>query len=285
MANMEFIRPDSLKAAINFLAKKGAETCIIAGGTDVMVEMRAGKVNSKFLMDISKLNELKRIELTEEGLIVGAGVTLSEIFQSEVLRRHAPALQKAAVYFASHQIRNVATIGGNVANCSPCGDTIPPLVIHESKVILESAEGQRCVPIEQVATAPYLCSRRPDEIIVKFILKPAQVEYSEFQKIGRRKEMAVARMSMAVMLGKDAAGKVSKMFFSLGACTPTPHRITAVEDFFIGKTLTQQTIWDGGRLLAKKMIEITGRRPSIIYKEPAIQGLFMRILYPMALHE
>jgi CO/xanthine dehydrogenase FAD-binding subunit len=285
MANMALVRPDSLKTAVEFLDQQGSETKILAGGTDVMAAIRAGEVNSKFLMDINKLDELKGIELTKEGIVVGAGVTLSEINKSDLLKRYAPALQKASINFASHQIRNLATIGGNVGNCSPCGDTIPPLVIHESQVVLASSKGQRCIPIEETAAGPYQCSRRPDEIIVKFVLKPSQVAFSDFQKIGRRKELAVARMSMAVMMGKDATEKVSQMFLSLGACTPTPQRITAVEDFFIGKIPTMKVVWDGGKLLAEKMIEVTGKRPSIIYKEPAVQGLFLRMLYPMVSHE
>ena len=86
---------------------------------------------------------------------------------------------------------------------------------------------------------------------------------------------------MAIMADKDEHGRISFIRVSLGACTPTPHRMDEVEEFLTGKIPTQQLIWDAGKLLAGKMIEITGRRSSIVYKEPAVQGLFMRILYPM----
>jgi len=208
-------------------------------------------------------------------------VTLSEIHSSGILAQYAPALKKSANNFASKQIRNMATIGGNVGHCSPCGDTVPPLVIHEAEVVFLSKNGERRVPIEEVATGPYRCLLAKDEIISSFILKPMEADFTDFQKIGRRKELAISRLSMAFMLNKDKGNKISLMRLSLGACTPTPHRMTAVEDLMTGEKPTQELLFRAGKLLAEKMIEITGRRSSIIYKEPAVQGLFVRMMYPV----
>jgi len=281
MTNMHYVRPYDLAEALDFLAENGRDTTIIAGGTDVMVDLRSGELSTKNLLDISRLSELKGIRLEGEELIVGATVTLSDIYHSETLAKYAPALKKSAYNFASTQIRNVATIGGNVAHCSPCGDTVPPLVIHEAEVVFSSKNGERRIPIEEVATGPYRCFLEKDEIITSFILKPLEADFADFQKIGRRKDLAISRLSMAVMVNRDPADMVSFIRFSLGACTPTPHRMTAVEDFLTGKKITQELLFSCGKLLAEEMIEITGRRPSIIYKEPAVQGLFVRMLYPM----
>lgn len=281
MIDVAYVRPKTLDEALEFLAENGGKTEILAGGTDVMVDLRAGDLHPKYLLDVSRLHELKGIEVNDEGLSVGAGVTLSEIYASRTLERFAPALKKSAFKFASKQIRNVATIGGNVAHCSPCGDTIPPLVIHEARAVLVSRNSRREVPIEDIASGPYVCSLPSDEIITRFILKPAEVDFADFQKIGRRKALAIARMSMAAMACKDPDGKVAFMRFSLGSCTPTPQRMKVVEDFLTGEVPTEARIWEAGRILAEKMIEITGRRASAVYKEPAIRGLFMRMLYPM----
>ncbi|MBW1636669.1 MAG: FAD binding domain-containing protein [Deltaproteobacteria bacterium] len=279
--NMNYVRPRDLAEAFAFLAENGRDTTIIAGGTDVMVDLRSGELDTRFLLDISRLDELKGIRLEGENLVVGATTTLSDIYHSELLTQYAPALQKSAYNFASTQIRNVATIGGNVAHCSPCGDTVPPLVIHETKVVFSGKKGERRIPIEEVATGPYRCFLEKDEIITAFILKPVEADFADFQKIGRRKDLAISRLSMAVMVDRDSDGIISSMKFSLGACTPTPHRMTAVEEFMTGKKVTCELLFEGGKLLAEKMIEITGRRPSIIYKEPAVQGLFVRMLYPV----
>lgn len=281
MMNTGYVRPRTLAEALAFLAENGGKTKIVAGGTDVMVDLRAGALRTEILLDVSRLEALRGIELTGDGLVVGAAVTLSEIYNSTILETHAPALKKSATHFASRQIRNVATIGGNVAHCSPCGDTLPALVIHEARAVLAGMHGEREVAIEEIASGPYMCALPKDEIITRFILKPARVAFADFQKIGRRKELAVARMSMAYMANKDAGGKVSFLRFSLGACTPTPQRMPQVETMLVGQVPDAALLWETGRVLAENMIAITGRRTSAVYKEPAIQGLFMRMLYPM----
>lgn len=282
MFDISYVRPESLDEALDFLDEHGSETAILAGGTDVLVDLKSGELRKKYLLDVSRLKALKGIEITGEGLSVGAAVTLSEIYTSETLARHAPALQKCAFTFAGQQIRNVATIGGNLAHCSPCGDTVPPLMIHEARAILASKGGQREVPVEQIASGPYACSLPTGEVVVRFILKPAvDIDFADFQKIGRRKQLAISRISMAAMVRRDPDGRIGFIRFSLGSCTPTPRRFKMVEDHLAGKIPTEPLIWGAGRMLTDRMFEITGRRASAVYKEPAIQGLFVRLFYPL----
>ena len=281
MTDIEYIRPLNLKEALSFLWEKGEDTKIIAGGTDVMVDLRSDGLDKKYLLDISRLEELKGIELNNKELSVGAGVTLSEIYSSEILESNALALKKSAKNFASKQIRNIATIGGNVAHSSPCGDTVPALVVHGAKALVADKKGTRIISMEEMATKAYMSCLSPRQILVKFILTPYQDGFSDFQKIGRRRELAVSRISMAVFVKKDKDGRISFFKVGLGACTPTPCKMESVEAFLTGKVPTEELIWEAGGILAKNMIEITGRRSSAIYKEPAVQGLFMRILYPV----
>ncbi|MBW2434511.1 MAG: xanthine dehydrogenase family protein subunit M [Deltaproteobacteria bacterium] len=283
MFNVAYIRPDNLDEALNFLDAKGAESKILAGGTDIMVDLRSGSLNTRYLLDVSRLDDLRKIEVLDGKLSIGAAVTIAELWESETIAVSAPALRRAADKFASKQIRNVATIGGNVAHCSPCGDTIPPLLIHQAQAVVANPQGQRNVTIEEMASGPYHCSLRPNELITHFILepKPPEVDFADFQKIGRRQELAIARMSMATMAFKDNDHSISFLRFALGSCTPTPHRFYEIEDFLMGKVPTEDVLWQAGKMLAEKMLDITGRRPSAIYKEPAIQGLFMRMMSPL----
>ena len=128
-------RPDSLKDCLGFLRKNGPDSVLLAGGTDVMTDLRAGEIDKGWIVDVSRLQELKGIELRDGHLWIGAGVTLSEILASDLLAEHGLTLKKSAFHFAARQIRNVATIGGNVAHCSPCADTMPPLLVHEAEEI------------------------------------------------------------------------------------------------------------------------------------------------------
>ncbi len=283
MFDVDYIRPQNLNEALDFVHERGPDTAILAGGTDVMIDMRAGTLQCKYLLDIGRLSDLHEIKITDSELTIGAAVTISEISSSEIIGHYAPALQKAADRFASRQVRNIATIGGNVAHCSPCGDTIPPLLIHDAVAVIANPQGQRFVTIEEIAGGPYHCTLRPDEIITHFILKPkpADVQFSNFRKIGRRKELAIARMSMAAMVRQASDTSISFIRFALGACTPTPHRFKEIEEMLMGKVPDEFHLWEAGRLLADRMLEVTGRRPSAVYKEPAIQGLFVRLMLPL----
>lgn len=282
MTSMQYIRPVNLDEAVDHLHRNGRRTKILAGGTDLVVDLRSGASRPEFVLDVSRLPELNGITVTPAGVSVGAGVTLAEIESSEVLQEHAPALRRCSFTFASRQIRNVATIGGNVAHCSPCGDTVPPLVVHEARAVLARKNGQREVPVEQIASGPYSCALPPEEIIVRFILKPAaDVTFADFQKIGRRQALAIARINAAVMARQEPDGRISFLRFALGSCTPTPQRLPEVENHLVGRPPTAQRIWEAGKILAERTIAITGRRPSIVYKESAIQGLFVRMLTPL----
>ena len=283
MVDVEYIRPQAVGSALDFLRDHSGDTTVLAGGTDVMIDMRSGILKSRYLLDVSRLPELREIKFDNGELSIGAGVTIAEIGKSEIIGRHAPALQIAAGKFASRQVRNIATIGGNVAHCSPCGDTIPPLLIHDAGAIVLNHQGRRVVPIEEMADGPYHCSLRPNELITHFILrpKPDGVDFADFKKIGRRRELAIARMSMAAMIAREIDNSISFFRFALGSCTPTPHRFREIENHLIGKIPNESLLWEAGRLLADRMLDITGRRSSTIYKEPAIQGLFMRMMYPI----
>ena len=285
MFDVEYIRPNNLSEALDFLNIRGSDSKILAGGTDIMVDLRSGTLHTRHLLDVSRLDDLKKIEVLDGKLSIGAAVTIAELLESETVAASAPALRRAADKFASRQIRNVATIGGNVAHCSPCGDTIPPLLIHQARAAVASPRGQRYVTIEEMASGPYHCSLHPDELITHFVLepKPPQIDFADFLKIGRRQELAIARMSVAAMAAREDDNSISFLRFALGSCTPTPHRFYKVEAFLEGKIPTEAVLWQAGKILAEKMLEITGRRPSAVYKEPAIQGLFMRMMSPLIL--
>ncbi|EFK07523.1 FAD binding domain in molybdopterin dehydrogenase [delta proteobacterium NaphS2] len=276
-----YARPETLYEALLFLKTHGIDTRPLAGGTDVMVDLRAGKLKSEYLLDISRLKELQGIGLSKDGLSIGAGVTISEIYNSPLVAKNAPSLIKSCAFFGSPQIRNVATIGGNVGNASPSADTVPPLLVHEARAVLASENGERTVALANLFEGPYRSGIRPDELLIRFILEPADGRFTDFQKIGRRKALAISRMSMALLADPKEDGTLGTVRLALGSGTPTPMRMEAVEAFLKGKRADRQTVEAGSRLMAEEMVRITGRRPSTEYKEKAVQGLFLRILAPL----
>jgi len=284
-SDVEYVRPSTLEEALRFLSSHGAETRPLAGGTDLLIDIRSGHCRARYILDIGRIPELRRIAVTGEGLSIGAGATIAEISRSREIGLLAPVLQKACFTFGSPQVRNTATIGGNVANGSPSADTLPPLIVHEAVAVLAGAKGERRIPVELSAVGPGRSTMGGDELIVRFILKPAEERYGEFLKIGRRKALAIARVSMAVLVGRDDGGEIRFIRFALGSCTPVPCRVREVEEYLTGKILDETVVAEGGRLAARKMIEISGRRPTALYKEPAVNGLFRRLLYPLVKNE
>jgi CO/xanthine dehydrogenase FAD-binding subunit len=176
----------------------------------------------------------------------------------------------------------VATIGGNVGNASPSADMAPPLLIHGAKAVLRGINGERTVPVENLFEGPYRSGVNPDELMLRFLLTPARGRFSDFQKIGRRKALAISRMSMAVLAEGAKDGTLRFVRVAMGSATPTPMRMGAVESFLMGKHPDRRTFASGGRLMAEEMIRITGRRPSTVYKEKAVQGLFLRMMETLA---
>ena len=280
-SGLKYIRPKTLDQGLQWLAREGRDTRILAGGTDVMIDLRSGALNTGCLLDVSRLPELRGIEVSPMGLSLGAAVTISEILASPVIGLRAQTLQRAARTFASRQIRNVATIGGNVAHCAPCGDMLPPLLLHTTRAEVASPVGRRWLSMGELAGGPYQCALAPDDIIVRFVLEPRDVTFADFQKIGRRRELAIARVSMAAMARQESDGTVAWMRLALGACTPLPQRFAPVEAMLAGRVPDEDLLWLAGSRLAAEMIAITGRRASTVYKEKAIQGLFVRMLAPL----
>jgi len=276
-----YTRPETLDEALLFLRDHGDDTRPLAGGTDVMVDLRSGKLEIPYLLDISRLSDLQGIALSEEGFSIGAGVTISEMYASPLVAEYAPSLIKSCAFFGSPQIRNVATIGGNVGNASPSADTVPPLLVHGARAVLVCESGERIVPVEDLFVGPYRSGIRSHELLLRFVLEPAGGGFSDFQKIGRRKALAISRMSMAVLADREKDGTFVSARLALGSGTPTPMRMGEVESFLVGKRSDPQTLAAGARLMAEEMIRVTGIRPSTVYKEKAVQGLFMRMLAPL----
>jgi CO/xanthine dehydrogenase FAD-binding subunit len=148
-------------------------------------------------------------------------------------------------------------------------------------VELASAAGNRTVSLGDTLAGPNRSALAEGELIVRFILTPQKARLADFQKIGRRKDLAISRVSLAALLDVDAAGNISAAKVVLGACMPTTRRMPKTEACLVGKKPSWPLFREAAAAMAAEMIEITGRRKSIAYKEPAIQGLFLRMMIPL----
>ena len=281
MIPFNFIRPASLAEALDFLAENGEGTEIIAGGTDLLVELRgipAGKKGPKWLVDISGLPELKGIREEGEEIVVGSGTTHREVQTSEVIREAAPLLAAASATVGAAQHRNIATIGGNIMNASPAADTVPALIALEASAVLRSREGERVRPLSEIFVKPYQTDAAPGEILtaVRFRRLSAEAK-SAFVKLGRRNALAISRMNAAVVLFlRD--GAITEARIAPGSATPMPERFAAAEKILIGQEPSEELFRAAGAAVAAEMVERSGRRWSTPYKEPVIAALTARAL-------
>ncbi len=280
MFNFKYNIAKNRNDALEFLHKKGGNTKILAGGTDVMQGLRTGDLRPDCLLDISRLSELQKIEISEKRLVIGAGVTIAEIGRSDIVKKFSPALYKASKKFAGPQIRNVATIAGNVANSSPGGDAVPPLLIHEAVALIAKKESERILPVSKIASGSGKNRLEPDEMIINFKLgpQPEETGFADFQKVGGREEMCVSKASMAIMLNLSKDKTVSFVRIAVGASTPTPRRFKKIENFLRGKILDEKLLRKAAAMVTGEILDITEHSELALSKVPIIKGLFFKLI-------
>lgn len=276
-----YYRPTCIAEAVEILSRSPESTGIMAGGTDFMIDLRDGKFKGDRLVDVTAIADFGLMQEEGEFVSIGAGVKIEELRRSDLIKAKIPALALAADKFAGLQVRNQATIGGNVGHAAPCGDTHPPLILYGGKAEVVSKDGREMIPVENLFAGPNRSALKPGQLIARFILRPESVRFADFQKIGRRKDLAISRVSLSIMLDLDAGGLISGSRVVLGACMPSTRRMPETEAFMNGHKPESIFFKEAAAKMAAEMIAITGRRPSLAYKEPAIQGLFRRMLHPL----
>lgn len=254
---------------------------LLAGGTDFMVDLRNEEdfLNGyNGILDLSNLNELKNITEKDDHIEIGAMVTHGDLVESDIIREYYPALAQSSASVGSTQIRNRATIGGNICNAAACADTLGPLIAFEARAVLKSVNGMRTMDVSEFVKWPYETELNENEILVSFILpKPEEGTYSGFQKIGRRQALAITRISLAVTAVIEA-GIVRDINLVPGSATPVPTTFSKVEAEVKGKKLSEIDSEEIGEKAAEEMISITGERWSTPYKKPALATLFRRAI-------
>lgn len=264
---MSTFTPRRLEQALQYLHSYGDETTILAGGTDILVRYYDRLYELNHVMNICELDELKYIKKFDDRIEIGALVTHAQLEESTIILHYAPFLAEAAAMVGSPQIRNRGTIGGNVANSSPAGDTLPPLVALEAQVKLVSLDrGERVVPLTEFFTGPGRNVAKKDEMITGFVIPVLDESYQgSFFKLGYRKALAIATLNGTVVMALEN-DLVKDCRIVLGAVAPTPVRLKLVEQMLIGKNLTEQLIEEATTQVLQEITPISDIRGSKQYR-------------------
>jgi len=283
LSKFEYFAPDSLSNVVALLQEYGEEAALLAGGTDLLSNIKRLSRSPNILVDLNKVPELSFIETKKDALHIGAATVLNEIKNSPVVQEKAPALAEAIGVLASNPIRNRATIGGNLCNASPAADTAPPLLVLNASLTLQGPDSERTVAISEFFSGPGQTVKRADEV-VKEVIIPFKRGRSTFLKLGRRKGFTLSIASVAAF-GVITDGKFEDIKVALGAVAPTPIRCRKAEDALRGATATEERIENAARLVNEEVNPITDVRASAAYRKEMSYVLTKRALKKIAMGE
>ncbi len=281
--NLGYAIPESVIEAGRFLREHHGECAALAGGTDLMVRLRADAAERKgvfWLVDLGRIPGLAYIRSEGDAIRIGAMTTHDALARTPVIRENAPLLAEACASVGSPQIRSMGTIGGNVMNASPAADSIPALVALSARARLEGPEGAREVDMPDLFAGPYRTRAKPGEVLTEVRVDALTPDCrSAFVRLGRREALSIARLSVAVVVRMDEAGRVKGASISPGACLPMPSRVAAAEDALVGRVPCEETVGAAARAVAEEMVRRTGVRWSTDYKRPVVEALTRRAIW------
>jgi carbon-monoxide dehydrogenase medium subunit len=277
--SFEYHEPTSLAEAVDLGARFGADGRFLAGGTDLIIQIRRGKLRPRHVVGLHRVPGL-------DGIDANGSVTLGALVTHRALERHSAfqgplrALVEGAEVVGGHQVRNVGTVGGNIVNASPAADVTPVLLALDTTVTCVGPGGERTLPLDGFLVGPGQTALRPGELLtaLRFSALPGR-SATAFLKAGRRKAMEISVVCVAARLTLDAAGeRCAEARIALGAVAPTTRRARAAERALEGRAPTPDALREAGRLAAVESQPISDVRASARYRTLVVETLVTRAL-------
>ena len=278
----ELVAPGKLSKVLELLAREPGVWLPVAGGTEVMVQYGAGRLGARKLVSLWGLPELRRIERTEQELIIGAGCTYSDLRNHPLVAQEFPLLARAASWTGSIANQNRGTLGGNIVNASPAADSLPALLVYEAELLLISARGTRRIPYGDFHTGYKQTRLAPDEIISGIALQPRFAGYHAYsRKVGTRNAQAIAKLCLAG-LGRVSDNKIEDVRLAIGSMAVTPLRLRRTEEVLLGRAWSPALVGEARQALETEVAPIDDIRSSADYRlhvagnllQEFLQGLF-----------
>ena len=280
MKEFEYLKPRDLNEALLFAREHGHRKRFLAGGTDLIVRLKDNLIREDYIIDIGEIEELRGIEKKNGKIHIGPITTHSEIIESEITKKYAPLLVEAVKTIGSPQIRNRGTIGGNICNASPAGDSIPALVVSEARFVVKSLDNERIIDIKDFFVSPGKTSLKQDEILYKIIIPEwKENEIGFFNKLGQRNAMSISIASVAVKLEREKDNKFKKAFVSFGAVSPVVNRATKCENLLTERELdSKDYIFEAANCALDEVNPITDVRATREYRREVSKYLLYESL-------
>lgn len=295
MKDFAYLQPATLAEVLEILRERGTGARLVAGGTDLLVKMKRRVLAPPCLVSLRGVRELDFLEIGPDGLRIGALTTLATLAKHPGVRQFYPVLAATAAKMASSQVRNLATVGGNLCNAAPSADLAPPLIALDAAVIIQGRQGIRRVALEQFFTGPGTSILNPDEVVTEITLPfPVEGTRAVYLKHGIRKAMDIATVGVAVKIRPLKNDNASERRTSdghlqaniddkwearvvLGAVAPTPLRVQAAETFAAGG-FDRDNILRAATAAAEAARPIDDVRSSAFYRKEMVRVLVKRAL-------
>jgi carbon-monoxide dehydrogenase medium subunit len=279
LLKFEFVAARSVDEAVGELDQRGPGGRVLAGGTDLLLQIKAHALHPQYVVDVSRLPDLQRVdEHPGEGLFIGAGVKMRAIQLSPLLQERYPIVVDGAKLVGSIQIRNLATIGGNVCNAAPSADIAAPLLATGAVAEIAGPRGRRTVPFDEFFLGPRRTILGPDEILVGVrIPAPRRRSGGQYLRHTPRKEMDIAVVGVGSWVNLDD-GHCADARIALAAVAPTPIRARRAEEALRGQPLTDELIDHAARLAMEEARPITDVRGTAEFRRHLVGVLTRRTL-------
>jgi CO/xanthine dehydrogenase FAD-binding subunit len=275
----EMAMPGSVDECLTVLAQRGSEAKLVAGGTDLVPQMKNGVTRPGCVVDISRLSELRSIALDASGgLRLGAAVAARQIERDARLSKAFPSLVESAALVGSIQIRNLATVGGNLCNAAPSADMAPPLIALEAEAVIAGPNRRRRVPLATFFEGVRKTVLGPDELLIELMVPaPGPRSGGHYLRHTPRRELDIAVVGVAsqITLSNGVCGKAR---IALASVAPTPVRATAAERVLEGQPLTKERIEEAATLAVEAARPISDQRGSVDFRKHLVRVLTRRTL-------
>jgi OHCU decarboxylase len=277
-AEFNLVAPSDLQSALVLMTAEGERWMPIAGGTDLMVQYAAGALRARRLMSIARLPELRRINVAADEIQIGAGSTYTDLRQHETIAHEFPMLARAAGWVGGIANQNRGTIGGNIVNASPAGDSLPALLAYGAELILVSVSGERRLPYTTFHTGYKKMELASNELIRAVCLPRRFIGYVQHaRKVGTRNAQAVSKIALAALAQVDS-GIVRDVRIALGSVAPVPVRLTETEQILMDKSLDDRLVALAAKTAVGEVKPIDDIRSTARYRAAVVGNLLVEFL-------
>ncbi|MEG1254535.1 xanthine dehydrogenase FAD-binding subunit XdhB [Clostridium sp.] len=273
------LEPKTIEEAVNML-ENNDELKIISGGTDILIKLHHGSMEGIELLSLKKIKELNFIRLLEDDTIeIGAATCFADIFRNKIIKEYIPALGQGAISMGGPQIRNMATIGGNICNGAVSADSAPSLFAFNAKLKLQNSKRERIIPIREFYKGPGKVYIDKDEILISVFIEKENYARTKgsYIKYSNRKAMDISMLGVCVVASVEE-NKFKDLRISLGVAAPTPIRCTQAEEYARGIAVTEENIKTIASYALKSARARDSWRASKDYREHLIQELTERAI-------